>query len=217
MGKMPKKLMMMGIGVIMVFVLGLFLSTTVSELVSAHGGDGSKIHVCINQNNGLMIRVGRDNDCSKFPPGWFADHWAEQGPPGPPGEGSTPSGAVMSFNRDSCPVGWSEFVEAQGRTIVGAPPDNIGGIVGLRLGNLENREHTHGPQPLSTSSDGEHNHQWSEFVEEENHWTSFNRDGGFDFVIFTAKGFATPDGGSIFPFSVLDFPLDDLNSFLLYR
>ena len=160
MDRKPKRWMALGIGVITVFVLGISLSAAVSEFVSAHGGgDGSKVHVCLNQSNGLMLRVSRNNDCSNFPSGWVPDHWAEQGPPGPPGEGAVPSGAVMSFNRESCPDGWSEFVDANGRTIVGVDGGKLGGTVGLPLGNLENREHTHGSQPLSTSSDGEHNHQ----------------------------------------------------------
>ncbi len=69
--------------------------------------------------------------------------------------------------------------------------------MGLPLGNLENREHTHGSQPLSTSSDGEHNHQWSEYDEDKNNWSSFNRDGGFDFIIGLNKGVDNSGGGLI--------------------
>ncbi len=35
-----------------------------------------------------------------------------------PGE-AVPSGAVMAFNRSSCPQGWSEFTQGRGRSIVG--------------------------------------------------------------------------------------------------
>ncbi len=33
--------------------------------------------------------------------------------------GATPAGAIMAFNLASCPVGWSEFTNARGRTVVG--------------------------------------------------------------------------------------------------
>ena len=59
MGRKPKKWIALGIGGVTVFALGIFLSAAVSEFVSAHGGDGGKVHVCLNQSNGLMLRVSR--------------------------------------------------------------------------------------------------------------------------------------------------------------
>ncbi|KPA17789.1 secreted protein [Candidatus Magnetomorum sp. HK-1] len=38
-----------------------------------------------------------------------------------------PSGAVMAFDLNQCPTGWSEFVDARGRTIIGTNPDTSNG------------------------------------------------------------------------------------------
>jgi hypothetical protein len=71
------------------------------------------------------------------------------GPKGEPGTSgaATPAGAVMSFNLQQCPDGWSEFAAAQGRSIVGLPAGGeLGGTAGTALANLENRavgQHTH--------------------------------------------------------------------------
>tara|TARA_Y100000310_G_C20700529_1_gene829386 strand:- start:5755 stop:6357 length:603 start_codon:yes stop_codon:yes gene_type:complete len=51
-----------------------------------------------------------------------------------------PQGAVMYFNLQNCPSGWSELTSARGRYLVGL---NIGGSLGSSVGNslqnLENR------------------------------------------------------------------------------
>jgi hypothetical protein len=40
-------------------------------------------------------------------------------------EAGVPSGAVLAFDLDACPPGWSELVPARGRTIVGTNPAGI--------------------------------------------------------------------------------------------
>ena len=72
-----------------------------------------------------------------------------------------PQGAVMSFNLSSCPSGWTEVTDAQGKAIVGLPSGGtLAGTVGSPLTNLENRTHTHEVNPASTSttSNGSHEH-----------------------------------------------------------
>ena len=73
-----------------------------------------------------------------------------------------PQGAVMTFNLASCPSGWSEVTDAQGRALVGLPSGGtLGGIVGTDLTNLEDRTHYHyvnTPSAISSTS-GSHTHE----------------------------------------------------------
>lgn len=61
-----------------------------------------------------------------------------------------PSGTVMMFDLDNCPVGWSAFQDAQGRYLLGKQPaGQLGQQVGTPLTDGENRaagDHTHGMQ-----------------------------------------------------------------------
>jgi hypothetical protein len=61
---------------------------------------------------------------------------------------SVPKGAVMFFNRGSCPSGWREVTSARGRYLVGLPSGGtLAGTAGTALTNLENRatgRHSHG-------------------------------------------------------------------------
>jgi hypothetical protein len=72
------------------------------------------------------------------------------GPSGPAGQdgGGLPAGAVSFFALEACPVGWSEFLAAQGRYLVGLPPNGtLGAEVGVALVDQEDRPvgaHTHG-------------------------------------------------------------------------
>lgn len=67
--------------------------------------------------------------------------------PAPPGDGA-PSGLVAFVAGSTCPPGWAPAVEAQGRLIVGAHPDEaasaVGSTVGSALSDQENRVHPHG-------------------------------------------------------------------------
>ena len=72
-----------------------------------------------------------------------------------------PSGAVMMFDLQQCPVGWTELVAARGRAVVGLPLGGSGaGTVGTALGDLENRQHTHmvDPESVPTATAGDHSH-----------------------------------------------------------
>ena len=72
---------------------------------------------------------------------------------------SIPSGAVMFFDLSSCPSGWTELVNAQGRYLVGLPGGGtLNGEVGQVLTNLENRavgQHGH------NITDPAHSHTYS--------------------------------------------------------
>jgi len=70
-----------------------------------------------------------------------------------------PQGAVLSFNLASCPSGWSEVTDAQGRALVGLPSGGtLSGTVGSGLGDLEDRSHTHDVNPANTSTTSAGNH-----------------------------------------------------------
>jgi hypothetical protein len=74
---------------------------------------------------------------------------------------SVPPGAVMMFDLDACPPGWSALTEARGRALVGAPSGGtVLGTVGTAFTDLENRSHTHGVPALSgtAASAGAHSH-----------------------------------------------------------
>jgi hypothetical protein len=79
----------------------------------------------------------------------------------PPGEGAVPAGAVMFFDLASCPEGWTEMADAQGRTLVGLPSSGtLGGTVGSALSDIEDRGHTHtvDPESFDSSAVGGHSH-----------------------------------------------------------
>ncbi len=105
-----------------------------------------------------------------------------------------PTGAVMFFNADMCPAGWTELEEARGRTIVGVngSAGDLMGTVGSALGNLAAVSHGHtiaagatastSPDPVphthdsgtySTDTEPAHNHQWLN-----NGSSSYNASGG---------------------------------------
>lgn len=62
-------------------------------------------------------------------------------------DGAVPPGAVMYFNLQACPPGWTEQVTARGRYIVGLPAGGtLFGTTGTPLGDKEDRpvgQHTH--------------------------------------------------------------------------
>jgi hypothetical protein len=64
-----------------------------------------------------------------------------------------PSGAVMHFDLSSCPAGWSLYGAASGRALVGTPVGGtLGGLVGMPLSNMEDRQHTHSVDPAASMS-----------------------------------------------------------------
>jgi hypothetical protein len=74
-----------------------------------------------------------------------------KGDPGTPGnngvDATAPAGAIVYFNRTTCPSGWTEFVNGRGRYLVSlSPGGTLNGTVGTPLTNLQNRatgQHTH--------------------------------------------------------------------------
>jgi hypothetical protein len=62
--------------------------------------------------------------------------------------GGTPAGAVMHFDRKTCPAGWSEYTSGRGRYLVGLPEGGTPGAgVGTPLTGGEDRatgQHAHG-------------------------------------------------------------------------
>jgi hypothetical protein len=76
-------------------------------------------------------------------------------PPAPPSDGA-PAGLVAFVSGSTCPPGWAPDVEAQGRLIVGAHPDEaasaVGSTVGSALADQENRVHAHAASASVTLS-----------------------------------------------------------------
>lgn len=99
----------------------------------------------------------------------FTGPGANQPPSGSPTAslGGVPSGAVMFFNLDACPSGWTEYTAARGRVVVGTPLSGTNAsTTGTALTNLGARtitdvpSHLHAVDPPSTnsSSAGSHVH-----------------------------------------------------------
>lgn len=87
--------------------------------------------------------------------------------------GGVPAGAVMAFNLNNCPSGWSPLAGAQGRFVVGVgngySRGDTGGAntVALTVGQLPSHNHTGTTSSAgahshsgTTSSAGEHNHNY---------------------------------------------------------
>jgi hypothetical protein len=72
-----------------------------------------------------------------------------------------PSGAVMFFDLEACPVGWTELTAAHGRVLIGLTPDGEPGVPqGRALQGLEDRSHIHDADQssLSIGEGGSHAH-----------------------------------------------------------
>lgn len=115
---------------------------------------------------------------------------------------SAPSGAVVFFNLSQCPDGWSEFVQARGRAIVGLTVSGtLGGTYGAPLGNLEQRTHQHQYSfTVDSSSSGYHNHIWASIqnVGGVIQWTSYT-DGANPVLAFQWGNGIDNAGSGIFP------------------
>jgi hypothetical protein len=71
-------------------------------LVSAHGGDTSKIHACVKNSNGTLRIVGANDTCANNE---TALDWNIQGPPGPsgpPGPTGIPGSGGSGLNCIGC-------------------------------------------------------------------------------------------------------------------
>jgi hypothetical protein len=75
---------------------------------------------------------------------------------------AVPTGAVMHFDLEACPVGWTALDGARGRALVGLPAGGtLGGTAGdTPLGDRENRAHSHVVDPAAVQSTeaGSHSH-----------------------------------------------------------
>lgn len=130
------------------------------------------------------------------------------------GSPGIPSGAVMHFNLDSCPTGWSELALGQGRVLVGisssgsrgttqGTPLNDGGS--LTITDVPAHHHTVDPSAFTTSSsDGEHTHKYSmSLAGEHSHtWRIENINGFGDYAVAGSENnvggmtFTPPNAGS---------------------
>ena len=79
-----------------------------------------------------------------------------------------PAGAVMFFNLDACPEGWSGMTDLEGRVPIGVPSGGtLASTVGTALDDEGTRTitnvpaHTHSVDPPSTSTDASPNHSHS--------------------------------------------------------
>lgn len=73
-----------------------------------------------------------------------------------------PSKAVMFFNLAECPVGWTRFGNAEGRTIVGANPGgSMAAMVGFPLSDLQSPKHAHGMQHTHQVAGTTNEGRWS--------------------------------------------------------
>lgn len=93
-------------------------------------------------------------------------------------QASVPIGAVMWFDADVCPPGWSPYAPAMGRAIVGTSTNGtVGGVVGDSLDDLENQTHSHEVDVERTTTNvDQHNHVWARYTSSES-W--YSGDGQF--------------------------------------
>src|SRR5687767_487904 len=71
-------------------MLAGLLSSSAIGLVSAHGGDTTKVHACLNPGSGTIFVVGPNEACG---PNQITLDWNIQGPVGPIGA-TGPAGAI---------------------------------------------------------------------------------------------------------------------------
>ena len=110
------------------------------------------------------------------------------------------TGGVVFFDSTVCPNGWSEYLPARGRHVLGLPfAGTVGATFGTPLTNLEIRTHDH---PLAssatTSTAGQHGHAWSRlFINGEGKtvWVSHNANGGEVFLTAWGNGMGGEGSG----------------------
>ncbi len=98
---------------------------------------------------------------------------------------TVPRGAVVAFDRTTCPAGWHAFAKAQGRTVVGLNPGGtLRARIGTKLADQEVRKHKHVVDPSAQSTDpaGPHSHTWATY---ENGKFSSGGAAGADFVTWS--------------------------------
>lgn len=78
--------------------------------------------------------------------------------------GSIPSGAVMAFNLEGCPDGWTELISARDRTIIGSGSSySRGATGGASTHTHTGPSHTHigGSYALTTANLAAHTHSYT--------------------------------------------------------
>lgn len=78
-----------------------FLGGQASTLVSAHGGDTTRIHSCVNPNSGEIKIVNANATCPSTH--WISLDWNIQGEPGPAGPPGPPGPTASSEIPFICP------------------------------------------------------------------------------------------------------------------
>lgn len=117
--------------------------------------------------------------------------------------GAIATGAVMFFDLTVCPSGWSEYVLARGRAIVGLQQGGtLAGTVGLALADLQTPVHGHqfsfsGP----TGAAGTHNHNWAEITTSggDLRWGTYNSQGDPQLVTIWPDLIGIGGGSGYFP------------------
>ena len=114
--------------------------------------------------------------------------------------GTAPLGAVVFFRTAQCPAGWSEYVPARGRYVLGLPfAGTVEGTYGTPLSDLEDRQHSHSFSTWeSTTVAGNHNHAWSRiFINPagDHVWASYNSSGSDTFLVNWGNGVGNEGSG----------------------
>lgn len=105
-----------------------------------------------------------------------------------------PTGAVMFFNLSGCPMGWSVFTQARGRTLVGL---NSGGTLATTVGT-----------PIPNATAPTHGHRWSR-LSSTGVWNSFNNSGTEFALINWNNGLNEGGGTGYYPFAPDAPPIAD--------
>jgi len=132
-------------------------------------------------------------------------------PPHPVPRSSTPTpaeamppGAITFFALAQCPPGWTEYIGARGRAVVGVPSGGtVEGTLGVPLSNLEQRQHQHAFSITGfTDAGGVHQHSWAtiQTAGSDIQWSSYDASGSPNLVFAWQNGIGT-DGSGIYPLS----------------
>ena len=103
-----------------------------------------------------------------------------------------PSGAVVAFELEACPSGWTEATTInRGRALVGLAPGGTRGV-STWVGDWDGDRDTHGHQSeLALTTDVRtHNHQWGMLVSGSwNRWRTYDAAGGNVYLTYDIDGF----------------------------
>lgn len=113
-----------------------------------------------------------------------------------------PSNAVVFFALAQCPPGWSEYIEARGRAVVGLQSGGtLEGTLGTPLSNLGQPLHQHTFTASGTTSNaGVHRHAWSSIqtAGSDIQWSSYDASGSPVLAFAWQNGIGS-EGSGIYP------------------